>query len=1303
VQHVSIPCIPAWEVTGVLGRGGFGTVFSAIRQKDGLKAALKVARVDRPGTNARLNKEIRALSTIGPPNVPQLYDSGQTADGAAFAVLELVEAPTLAQMVGSKSMMTLPEFVPISLAILDAVEAAHVRGIVHRDLKPENIFIEGLEPKARLIDFGLVRFMSQRHGATEISTTNETIIGTADYMSPEQCQNSGAIGKAADIYSLGIIFFELLSGRVPFFGKPADVREAHRSKRPPRLSEFIELSSAMEEVVLRCLAKEPKRRFPTIASLRTALQIAASGERPERPADDAKLPAVCSPAPSREKRTMGLVFFESGEDAASVQALLTSFGGQLAHAAVNAYAGAFSHDSGDNPAKRAFLAGRAIIERALATRVLIDVAPVIVQAKLEGGCRYLSPLFFRQERYLSSSHPRGIFLTEASAKLLEDIPTAPAASQSGVLRVLSTEPAAEEHLTLADPEVVSLIGREDVLESLLDSARQAVNGGGATIATVIAEAGHGKSRLASALIHRLAKEANTHLLQFRPREPIGGDLDQTLRELLIRVLRISYHERPADGGRSLLRQRLGAQLAGEVWAGVALVLGWVSADAAEVRSLAAAPGALRAVVARAAGETIRRWALAKPLLFVLDDAQFADDATLDAIEYATLAENQVPIWACVLARPAFRAGRPNWGARCAEHHLTQLGPLSLEAGSELCRTLLSPAENVPAEAVQRLVNRTHAIPLLLVELVRALKSEGLVRQNARTGTWYLATDELERLPEIPIVDWIAARELESLPPDLASHARLAATLGAEFSVEEIFGVLKELERDGAAQAFPLDAVVAINRLVAAGILLRGGHGQLNFRHELVREAVYKSVPRSVGRTIHVAAARFYRDTYPLPEGNRLARLAFHAARSGLQDVALETFLTLAHHAQARHAYLEAELMYTRALEQMGQNVEAKRLGAHRGRGLMRYRLGRFEDACKDFDIARQLADVLGDAVAHVEILLDEANALDWNDEYRRSKDLVDQAHQRSTEMHSPLVEARLLMGRGVSCFRFNQDAQAAELLDRAAKWAEPLGDAGYETYVISLLLNGYVLATLGRLNDSEEAFARVIPLCTERGDKLYAAGAMLNRLMLWTCRNDKARLLEDHRRVLALSRELGNGRLEQQAHYYVGLFLRWLNELDEAERHARRAVEIDMRRFGDAARPESELLLGRVLAARGDFDGARGILDQIRARQARARAKGEREVELLPSEAVFFSMIKLLTSEPHDAEWSVVQERAKACLTGQDLIEFWEMRGRTARRLQQEDVARKAFEEALAIAARIPSVMRERLEHELHGIQATVP
>src|SRR5262249_33428895 len=173
---------------------------------------------------------------------------------------------------------------------------------------------------------------------------------------------------------------------------------------------------------------------------------------------------------------------------------------------------------------------------------------------------------------------------------------------------------------------------------------------------------------------------------------------------------------PPDGGRALMAARL--EEGAELWPGVALALGWARPDDAELRHLGAAPGALRAAAARAAGAGLRLRAAGRPVALLLDDAQWADEATLDALEYAAMAEARAPLFACALARPAFLDLRPAWGERAAAAVAVDVAPLDDEAAVTLCRRMLLPAEDVPKGAVDRLTARAQGVPLLLVELVR---------------------------------------------------------------------------------------------------------------------------------------------------------------------------------------------------------------------------------------------------------------------------------------------------------------------------------------------------------------------------------------------------------------------------------------------------------------------------------------------------------------------------------------------------------------------------------------------------------
>lgn len=1277
----------------LLGQGGFGYVLHAECERDRTPVAIKVASATAPGAAARLLEEAAAMRAIGPPHVPAVYDAARLPDGGAYLVMEYVRAPTLADTLAAQAgPLPLESFSAQSALIMAAVEAAHRHGFIHCDLKPENLFMLPAPPLAKLFDFGLVRRLTASVVAPE--TTGGDVEGTAIYMSPEQCAGVN-VDVRTDLYALGVVFYEMLSTRPPFFGEDAQVKLDHAGRRPPRLSALVPIPAALEEVVLRCLAKQREQRFTDIAELREALAAALSrgGEAVHTPQAAPSMQAT----PNRGRRAAGLIFFQSQWSMGKIRSALSAFGGELAHASGGSYVWAFSHEV-DNPVAQAVRLAEDSVVRGLCSNALVDLQPVTVMTKSDGSLRFMSPLFTRPDRFPGPKDPAGVLVTSAALALLDARLAAsdaakikPVPGREDVFQLLpEAEPA--DQATIVREAAAPLIGRDDLVASLLDSARGALDQVRPTIATVLADPGFGKSHLCATLIQELRVALpSIPILEVRAREPAGGDADYALRELLNKTLELP-EGKPPDLGRGLLADRLGQALAHEVWAGVALVLGWVAADAPELSGLAAAPGVLRAAAARAAALAMRRRAAETKLLLVLDDAQFADDTTLDALELGTMAEAAAPIWVCALGRPVFETSRPSWGERAQERLLLRLGPLDSASAARLCRRLLLPAENVPGPVIDRLVERTQGIPLLLVELVRGLKRDGLIRKHAKGGGSYVATDDLDKLPNLPLVEWLAGREVEALPATLAAHARLVALLGAEFTPPEIAGVLEELDRDGATEAFPLDAAVGTRRLIETGLLIAHRGDRLTFRHALVRDAICQSVPLELGRRIHLAACRFYRERAQLPEIFRLRRLAGHAARGGLREQAMTTYLTLGEGAQARHAYLEAENCFSQALEQMSDTERQPKTSAFKGRGLMRYRLGRYDDALADFARARTLAHELNERGAEIEVLLDEATALDWIDEYRKSKELVHEARALSASGTTALIEARLLMGEGRSCFRFSEDTEAADLLNRAAASAERLGDAGYETYVIALLLGGYILATLGRLDESERAFDLVIPLCQERGDKLHLGAALGNRSMLWTCRNEKDKLLADLHQLLEIAREMGNGRMEQQAHFYLGLYLYWLGELDTAEKHARRAFEIDDRRFGQSARPESALLLTRVLAARGETAAARQSLDDILARQARARAQGQREVELVPAEEVLVSMLDLATRNASGEDWDRLEQKAQEVLTGHDLIDFLERKALAALERSQLDDSARALAAALEVASKVPNVMRGRIK-----------
>nr|WP_248357148.1 protein kinase [Anaeromyxobacter oryzae] len=1273
--------IPGFELVGRIGRGGFGEVLAARRSQDGRAAAVKIVRAELPWARAQLVREAAALRTLPAGLAPALLSAGELADGSPWIAVELIEVPSLAtRLAEARGPLPDPALRASAMALADALAALHGSGWAHCDLKPGHVFLEG--DRARLVDLGLA--VGPAPASVRSAVPPGAFVGTAAYMAPEQVRGDPADARS-DVYAAGAILFELATGQRPFDGGPAEMRQAHLALRPTRPSDRAPVAQGLDEVILRCLAKEPAARFADGGALRAALRTVFAGATPDvrAPAPE-RSAAARAPSPGLPRRTVGVVRLQTDADLLAIRRAAEAAGGRLASTSPGKVALVFEPGARDNAVRLALDCAAGVIAAGLANGAVVDLATVPV---LEGaaGTRYVLP------PAAGASAPRrddppGVLLTPGAAAAVPEAGVAPG-PREGVLRIVAgTDP---------DGHHPALVGRDPVLDRLLAEAEQALARSAPAIAAVTAEAGMGKTRLATELAARLrALRGGPEVLEVRAREGAVG-ADETLRALLVWALRLPTRgPPPADGGRAAVAA---LPEVADAWAPVALALGWIGPEAPALRPWRAAPGALRAAVVRAAGEGLRARARARPVCILVDDAHLADAAALDALEYAALAEAAAPLFVCALARPALSVARPGLGERSARPVQLTLGPLPADDAAELCRRLLLPAENVPARAVARLVERAQGVPVLLVELVRGLRAAGLVRQRGAEGSWYVATDELDNLPGLPLVDWLAQREIAGLPEALAAHARLVALLADEVARDEVAGVVAELDREGSGGVVALDPDVAMRRLLELRVLVARGE-RMAFRHPLLREAVARSAADAERRAVHRAAFRHYLIA-GMPEHDRLPRLATHAEASGLRAEAASLWLRMAEGLRARHAYLEAETHYTRAVAQLAGEDARGQFVALRGRGVVRYRLGRYDDAIADLAGAVERARALGDRAGEVDCLLEQATALDWMNDYARSAECVREAERLGGGDTAPLTAARLELARGRALLRAASWREGVAAVEAAAALAEPLGDDGYETVVVALLVGGFGLPNLGRAADAEKALSRALALARGRGDALHLASALNNRRNLWVARGALDLALEDQRAFLRIGRDLGMVGIEYVGQFNLGELLYQSADLARAEGHVLRAVEIERRHPEVAARPVARLLHARLLAYRGDLAGARKRLDEIRDVEARA-AHGRPGALLGPSDRILAEMVELAATDGGEADWADLCARSRTHSVEQEPIEVHELRALTALRAGRRVDGEAAAAEALALAEVIPNVMENRVRATLATARA---
>jgi tRNA A-37 threonylcarbamoyl transferase component Bud32 len=247
------------EIIELVGRGGMGFVYKARQRSLDRLVAVKLFPRDAyedPSFAERFANEARILANLSHPNIVAAYEFGESRS-YCHLVMELIAGQSLRQRIEAGPMLQ-PEALDIARQVCDALEYAHSRGVIHRDIKPENILLEarpgGSSPRVRVADFGLAKLVQRRSSDFSMTAPNR-LMGTPDYMAPEQRQKPGEVDARADVYALGVVLYEMLTGQLPLgrFAPPTG-------------------NSRLNRIVLRCLETQPEQRYSSVAEIRRELE-----------------------------------------------------------------------------------------------------------------------------------------------------------------------------------------------------------------------------------------------------------------------------------------------------------------------------------------------------------------------------------------------------------------------------------------------------------------------------------------------------------------------------------------------------------------------------------------------------------------------------------------------------------------------------------------------------------------------------------------------------------------------------------------------------------------------------------------------------------------------------------------------------------------------------------------------------------------------------------------------------------------------------------------------------------------------
>jgi serine/threonine protein kinase len=314
-----------YRITSRLGEGGMGVVYLAEHPVIGKKVALKAIHPElsrNAEVVSRFVTEAKSVNQIGHEHIVDIADFGTTPGGEFYFIMEYLQGEALSDRLKRENRLDAPRAMMIGAQIADALDSSHEHGIIHRDLKPENIFLVargGSKDFVKVLDFGLAKLVDTEEKVSH-KTRAGSVMGTPYYMAPEQCEGKTEIDARADIYSLGVLLFEMLTGKVPFGGDGyGEIIVKHITMPPPSVRSLVpELSPELDLILFRALAKDRTQRFQTMGELRDALldpnRYASAAPLVGIPDDLSGVARAASPMARSEMDISAKIGFGSGSD-----------------------------------------------------------------------------------------------------------------------------------------------------------------------------------------------------------------------------------------------------------------------------------------------------------------------------------------------------------------------------------------------------------------------------------------------------------------------------------------------------------------------------------------------------------------------------------------------------------------------------------------------------------------------------------------------------------------------------------------------------------------------------------------------------------------------------------------------------------------------------------------------------------------------------------------------------------------------------------------------------------------------------
>ncbi|MEP7123569.1 MAG: protein kinase [Byssovorax sp.] len=811
-----------FELERLAGRGGMGTVYRALDLTTGQAAAVKVLL--RAADSARFAREARLLAGVRHPAVVRYVAQGTTGDGAPYLVMEWLDGEELLTRL-ERGRLTVEETRTLARQVVLALVALHAGGVVHRDLKPSNLFLcEGRIEGVKLLDFGIALPPDASRQITRTGTT----IGSPGYMAPEQARGERDADARVDLFSLGCVLFECLTGRPAFTGAHVIALLAKvLLEDAPRVTAIRpEVPEALAELIERLMAKSPGDRPADAAAVLAALDVEIGSSRfppAERPpealtageqrllsvilvAAALPIPAAGGEAAAAIAATLPVAAFPF---ATPLRAVATAHGAALAPLADGTWVLALSGTGAATD--RAALSARC----ALAARRVVGDAPIVLAMGrgLSGARLPVGEVAERAARLLQR-RSTGIGIDELTAGLLDE--RFLVEGEGDRLALQGEREALDEEARVFLGRASRCVGRERELRALEEAYEACVSEPSARAVIVLGEAGVGKSRVLRELLRSLRGRGEAMERWAARGDPSSagspfGQLGQALR----RAAGVLDGE-PAEARRRKLLARVGRHLGDEA-ARVAEFLGELSGTpfpdeaSAMLRAARRDPVLMGDQMHRAWVDFLDAECRAQPVLLVLEDLHWGDLPTIQYVDAALRLLPERRFFVVAFTRPEVEARFPGlWSRRSPV--VIHLGGLPRRACAVLAREALG--DRADAATLDRLWEHSAGNAFFLEELLRAAVA-------GRGGD------------APPTVLAMVQARIEGLGPEARRVLRAASIFGQRFWQGGVAALLGGAPVDGALAALVDDEVITRAREARFP-----GETEYAFRHALVREAAF---------------------------------------------------------------------------------------------------------------------------------------------------------------------------------------------------------------------------------------------------------------------------------------------------------------------------------------------------------------------------------------------------------------------------------------------------------------------------------